>query len=642
MCGVTGVIGNISAKEVHDMVSTLSHRGPDGLGLWDYKKVKLAHSRLAIRDLSPNGSQPMESSTKRYVIVFNGEIYNHSSIRKKLRDKGFNNWNGSSDTETLINAIEFWGLEEALKKIIGMFALAIWDRKKLTLSLAIDRFGEKPLYYGHYNGNFLFSSELKALEKISGFKPKINKAVIPLFLKFSSVPHPYCIFEGINKMEPGKIIELNENGAIISSKKYWDSNKSISTARSNQFSGSYDDAVAALDTVLSNAIRKQMESDVPLGAFLSGGIDSSTIVALMQRESNVPIKTFTVGFNESNFSEASHAQKVANYIGTNHHELLVTETDALDVIPSLPYIYDEPFADSSQIPTYLISKLAKQHVTVALSGDSGDEIFGGYNRYVMSNKLWPKIKILPKSVRKIVSKLILSVPVNYWNIFLSPLMMNKYHDPGMKLHKGANALLSENEMDLYKSFISVTHNTSQWLSEPFNQDSYLPTYLDKQIEDLDELNSIEQMMAYDLSTYLPWDILSKVDRAAMANSLETRIPFLDHEVVSFAWSLPIQYKIRKGQGKVILRDLLSKHVPKSLIDRPKMGFGIPLAEWLRGPLGEWTDSLLDKDRLIEENIFNASYVHNRLELHRSGKRNLEHELWNILMFQSWHESQTWR
>ena len=501
------------------------------------------------------------------------------------------------------------------------------------MSLACDRIGEKPLYYGWVNDQFVFASELKSIKKFPEFKNLIDRNSLALFLRFNSIPAPHSIYQDIYKLEQGQIIQLNAESKKVKKFNFWSTEEVYNKGNLSQVSGTPEEIVDQLEVVLSKAVSSQMQSDVPLGAFLSGGIDSSTIVALMQSQSDSQVNTFTIGFNAKEYDEAKHARMVANHIGTNHFEMYVSERDALDIIPNLPNIYDEPFADSSQIPTYLVSKFAKQEVTVALSGDAGDELFGGYNRYVFAEKMFSKIMKGPISIRQLISSAIFTMTEEKWNALLNNFLSERFADIGHKLHKVANVLPAKSIRDMHFKLVSQIQNPSDWL---LNANEY-KTSLNDDTNRFVELNPIEQMMAYDLITYLPTDILTKVDRAAMAVSLETRVPFLDLNVIEFSASLPMEFKIRNGVTKWALREVLYKHVPKDLIERPKMGFGVPLAEWLRGPLQDWAESLLDEKRLHQEGFFDVEFVRNKWLEHLSGKRNWHHQLWNVLMFQAWLE-----
>ena len=637
MCGIAGYVGKTSYPNncLDKMAKAINHRGPDDRGTWADEEtgIGLAHARLSILDLSSAGHQPMHSVSKNFVMVFNGEIYNHNFLRTELESIAHRNWLGHSDTETLLVAIEQWGLDKTLKKSKGMFAIALWDKRNKNLSLACDRIGEKPVYYGWINNQFVFASELKSIKKFPKFRNPIDRSSLALFLRFNSIPAPHSIYQDIYKIEPGQIIQLHADSKKVKIHTFWSIEEVYKKGSMSQFSGTPKEAVNQLEVVISNAVSSQMQSDVPLGAFLSGGIDSSTIVALMQSQSNLQVNTFTIGFNAKEYDEAKHAQMVAKHLGTNHFDMYVSERDALNIIPKLPYIYDEPFADSSQIPTYLVSKFAKQEVTVAHSGDAGDELFGGYNRYVFTEKMFSKIMKTPMLIRQLMSKAIYTMSEERWNSLLNGLLSKRFADVGHKLYKVANVLPAKSIRDMHFQLVSQIQNPSDWL---INTGEY-KTILNDDTERFIELNPIEQMMAYDLITYLPTDILTKIDRAAMAVSLETRVPFLDPDVIAFSASLPMEFKIRNGVTKWALREVLYKYVPKDLIERPKMGFGVPLAEWLRGPLQEWAESLLDEKRLYQEGFFDVEFVRNKWLEHLSGKRNWHHQLWNVLMFQAWLE-----
>jgi len=656
MCGFVGVLDSsqhlrkkvILDNVVERMADAIRHRGPDDSGIWSDSAsgIALAHRRLSIQDLSPAGHQPMCSSSGRYVIAFNGEIYNHLSLRESLCGVEPHNskvaWKGHSDTETLLACIELWGIEKTLVNAVGMFAFALWDREKRQLILARDRFGEKPFYYGISNGSLMFASELKAIRKHPEFSGEIDRGALAVFMRHSGVTGSHCIYSGFSKLLPGTWLAVTqkdvESGQLPEPEVYWSAFEQALNGVASPFSF-VSDAQAAdeLERLLGQSISGQMLSDVPLGAFLSGGIDSSTVVALMQAQSSIPVKTFSIGFHEEAYNEAQHAKAVAQHLGTDHHELYVTSEDALAVIPGLSSIYDEPFADASQIPTFLVMQMTRQHVTVGLSGDGGDELFGGYNRYFMVASLWKKIKYMPLVLQRLVASIITTFSPSVWNhIFtvLSPILPSgmRFSLPGDKLHKGASVLGNRDGKALYRQLVSHWDPADIILAaeEP-------STLLDDEWPELPSL--IEQMMVLDAVTYLPDDILVKVDRAAMAVSLETRIPILDHRVFEFAWRLPMHMKIRNGQGKWLLRQVLYRHVPKGLIERPKMGFGVPIDTWLRGPLFEWAEELLDESRLKREGYFNPSPIRQKWKEHLSGQRNWQYPLWNVLMFQSWLEMQ---
>jgi len=642
MCGIAGFIGNKlpDLKSVCTrMVSTLHHRGPDFSDVWlDSKSgVALGHSRLSILDLSMAGHQPMKSKCGQFVITFNGEIYNHLEIRKDINISNYGeSWNGHSDTETLLMAISIWGIKKTIQRCVGMFAFALWDIKEKRLYLARDRMGEKPLYYGMQGKAFLFSSELKALKAHPEFQGTINRDTLCLLLRHNTVSNPYSIYQGISKLQPGYILTFNPENKDIRVDSYWSMKNVVESALKNPFKGTEQQALLELEGVLSSSISNQMISDLPLGAFLSGGIDSSTIVSLMQLQSTNKIKTFSIGFNVKGYDEAIHAKDVAKYLDTDHTELYVSSTEALDAIPLLAEMYDEPFSDSSQIPTYLVSKLAKQKVAVSLSGDGGDELFGGYNRHVWLNSIWKKSRHIPLFFRSLIHYAITSLSPIYWNHFFqvcSSVFPARYRvsQPGDKMYKLAKVIAAESPEAMYRNMVSHWSNPESIVlgaSEPetlLTDSSVLP-----------DLSDIEnRMMFLDTITYLTDDILTKVDRASMSVSLETRVPMLDHRVIEFAWSIPLSMKIKNGQGKWLLRQLLYKYVPKKLIDRPKMGFGVPIDNWLRGPLREWAENLLEPSKLQQEGFFNVSAVRKKWDEHISKKRDWQYQLWDILMFQAW-------
>lgn len=646
MCGIAGFISlstsnNLSSNALQ-MIEQLHYRGPDDKGTWiDSKKnIALAHSRLAIVDLSPTGHQPMESHNERFVIVFNGEIYNHNEIREELEQgQPAISWHGHSDTETLVAGFSAWGVEATVKKATGMFAFAVWDKQTEVLTLGRDRLGEKPLYYGWQEGTFFFGSELKALKAHPDFEAEIDRDVLSLFIRHSYIPEPYSIYKKIFKLKPGCLLTLKKDNKKTTIAPYW---SVISIAKSgikSPFTGSPSEAVDELELKLGQSVKQQMMADVPLGAFLSGGVDSSAIVSLMQAQSNKPINTFTIGFDVADYNEAKYAKKVAKHLGTNHTELYITPKESRDVIPDLPHIYDEPFADRSQIPTFIVSKMAKEHVTVSLSGDGGDELFCGYNRYLITAKSWQSINKFPPIMRRLTARGLMSVSPRTWSNIAKLIPHNKRpRSAGDKIHKGAGVIGSSSIQEVYRGLTSIYKHPELLVlnsKEP-------PTLLTDNYPDLTEFNDIESMMLLDTLTYLPDDILSKVDRAAMRNSLETRVPMLDHEVVKFAWSLPLNYKLRNGVSKWPLKELLYRHVPKKLIERPKTGFDIPLGEWLRGPLKDWAEELLDEHRLTKEGYFDAGIVQNLWREHLTEQFDHNLVLWNILMFQAWLDIQTSR
>jgi asparagine synthase (glutamine-hydrolysing) len=648
MCGISGFLdaaGQAGRDELQSavtrMTATLTHRGPDDSGIWlDAESgMALGHRRLSIVDLSPQGHQPMHSACGRYVISFNGEIYNFKSLRREMESLG-ETFRGRSDTEVMLAAIGRWGLEKALRQFNGMFAFALWDREEHQLHLVRDRLGEKPLYYGWMGKTFLFGSELKALRAHPAFKAEINRDVLALFLRHNYVPAPYSIYQGINKLLPGTCLTIKQTdiGAMPSPIPYWSAREAAEQGIAKSFQGTQGDAIIQLETLLRDAVKLRMEADVPLGAFLSGGVDSSTVVALMQAQSARPVKTFTIGFYEDSYNEAEYAKEVAKHLGTEHTELYVTPEEAIAVIPRLPTLYDEPFSDSSQIPTFLISQLARRHVTVSLSGDGGDELFAGYNRYFLSRNIWNKIGWMSDSMRQIVARALMTLSPQTWEtVFrtLGPVLPREFKlsNASDKVHKLAEIMTVGSPEAMYLRFVSHFKEPASVVvgsSEP-------PTLLTTRSQWADLPNFTQWMMFLDTKTYLPDDILTKVDRASMGVSLEARVPLLDHRVVEFAWRIPLSMKIRNSEGKWLLRQVLYKYVPKELIDRPKTGFGIPIDVWLRGPLRDWAESLLDEGRLRREGFFNPQPIREKLGEHLSGKRNWQYYLWDVLMFQAWNE-----
>jgi asparagine synthase (glutamine-hydrolysing) len=588
----------------------------------------------------------MHSVCGRFVLVFNGEIYNHLELRARLEKKAeVLGWRGHSDTETLLSCFVAWGIGKTLQELVGMFALSLWDRQERTLTLARDRLGEKPLYYGWLGRTFLFGSELKALKAHPLFCGEIERDALALLLRHNCIPAPYSIYRGIHKLPPGHLVTVNpaEHSSCSEPKPcpYWSLNEVVADGHARPFSGSEVEAIDALEAQLKQSIGLQMLADVPVGALLSGGVDSSAIAALMQAQSGQPIRTFTIGFDEAGYDEAVHAKAVAHHLGTRHTELYVRPKDALAVIPLLPSMYCEPFSDSSQIPTFLVSQLARQQVTVALSGDGGDELFGGYNRYLMARQTWGEMQRLPLRARRAAAGVLRAVSPSMWDrLFDSAksLLPKRLHiaNPGDKAHKLADVLTLADGESFFRQL------TSHW-QDPVSIviGGHEPTTLLSERLSWPTTNSFEHwMMAIDAQLYLPDDILVKVDRAAMAVGLETRVPLLDHRVVELAWRMPLRWKIRDGQGKWLLRQVLYRHVPKKLIERPKMGFGIPLDSWLRGPLRDWAESLLDEGRLHQEGYFNPAPIRKKWAEHLSEQRNWQSHLWNVLMFQAWLEEQS--
>ena len=636
MCGIAGfwitkTVENHPAELLDRMASTLAHRGPDDSGsFYDHAGLGLAFRRLSIIDISAEGHQPMISASGRYVIVFNGEVYNFEEMRSEL---GTHAWRGHSDTEVMLEAIERWGLESAVQRFVGMFAFAVWDRHERRLFLIRDRIGIKPVYYGYVGGHFVFASELKALRVFPGFEACVDRNTLAAYLRCAYVPAPYSIYQDIYQLPAGHILSLNCAEGPPEMKAYW---SAADVARQGVDSRVHEgdaQVIEQLHDKLISAVRLRMVSDVPLGAFLSGGVDSSLVVALMQSQSARPVKTFTIGFHEDLYNEATHARKVAQHLGTEHTELFVSAQDALDVVPLLPAMYDEPFADSSQIPTHLVSKLARRHVTVALSGDGGDELFGGYSRYAIADLLWKVVRRTPGPAARAIAGAIHAVAPATIDKGLRFLpLRGRFKDlTGHRFHRLADHFAAQDPAEIYLRSVSMwpdpaavvigaTENTD--LAQAILTYSSMPTVA-------------EMAMLTDLTNYLPDDILTKVDRASMAVSLEARVPVLDHRIVEFAWRLPLHFKIRNGKSKWALRQVLYKYVAAELVERPKMGFSVPVDVWLRGPLRAWAEDLLTPESLGRHGFFSIQPVREKWNEHISGARNWQHLLWPVLMFQAW-------
>jgi len=650
MCGIAGYLSHAPETDAQmretarRMALAIAHRGPDSHAEWAdaERHIALGHRRLAIVDLSPQGAQPMASHCGRYVVAYNGEIYNHPQLRAELDAIAAPAWRGHSDTETMLAAFTRWGIEATLPKLVGMFAIAVWDRQERTLTLVRDRMGEKPLYWGRLpSGDVVFGSELKALRAHPHWRAELNRDALALYMRHIAVPAPHSIHRGIHKLMPGAWLRVGLGGREEHG-TYWNLHEVVTHARATAKPLPDVEATDRLEALLTDAIRGQMLSDVPLGAFLSGGVDSSTIVALMTRVSKNAVRTFSIGFDEKGFDEAVHAKAVAQHLGTQHTELYVTAADALAVIPKLPTMYDEPFADSSQIPTSLVAAMARQHVTVALSGDAGDELFAGYNRYLLAERVWRQLSRVPMPLRRAAAGAVQSVSPGAWSAMARPLQAllpehRRHAQVGDKLHKFARSVLAlPDQATMYRSLVS------QW-QEPERlvlgaQEPRTP--LDDADFDPRIASAVEHMSLLDQQTYLPDDILVKVDRAAMAVSLETRVPLLDHRIVEFAAGVPMAQKLRNGPGggtKWLLREVLYRHVPRTMIERPKQGFAVPLAAWLRGPLRDWAEALLDPARLTREGVFAPELVGQAWQSHLAGGRHLHDRLWAVLMFQAWQE-----
>ena len=645
MCGIAGILlpqpdadRAALTRRATAMAETLRHRGPDGDGVWtdDAAGVALAHRRLSIIDLSPAGAQPMVSAAGHLVISFNGEIYNFRDLRDALARDGIVP-RGGSDTAVLIEAIDHWGLEGALSRANGMFALAVWDRTARTLTLARDRLGQKPLYYGLAGTALLFGSELKALRSDPAFCRDVAPQMMAPFMRYGMIPAPHTIHPQAWKLPPGTTLTVT--AADLAARRlpepaaYWSAERCAAAGLADPWPDGETAATDALDALLRDAVAGCMVADVPLGAFLSGGIDSSTVVALMQAQSMRPVRTFSIGFTEAGYNEAAYAKAVAEHLGTDHTELYLSPADAQAVIPDLPHIYDEPFADSSQIPTYLVSRMAREQVTVCLSGDGGDETFGGYNRYLWSRSIARACRFAPQPVRRTLRRLLTAVPPQRWNAVAALLPHGlRQAQAGDKIHKLAEIIDAASPEDVYVRLVSQWHEplaalrtgsaASTLLAEPGR---WPDTGHDR----------VQQTMLLDMLSYLPDDILVKLDRASMAVSLEARVPLLDHRLTEFAWRLPRRFKIRNGKGKWILREVLRRYVPDALIDRPKMGFGVPIDRWLRNDLRDWAEHLLDPQRLEEGGLFDAPAVRAVWQAHLSGARNVQYRLWPVLMFEAW-------
>jgi len=644
MCGIAGFIRARTdlhtdelAERAAQMADAIAHRGPDDRGVWADANagVALAHRRLSVIDLSSEGHQPMESATRRYLLVYNGEVYNYADVRRELEGTGAApRWRGHSDTEAMLAAIETWGIDGALARFNGMFAFAVWDRLERTLHLARDRMGEKPLYYGSVQRTFAFGSELKAMRALPEFATEIDHDALALFLRFNCVPAPWSIYRGIRKLAPGMRAEVraNANGDFdIRHVRYWD----IATvARAGMAHADGTDALERLRAALEQAVRLRMVADVPVGAFLSGGIDSSIVTALMQRQSTSPVRTFTIGFGNEAYDEAPYARQVARHLHTEHTELYVSADEARGVVPLLPAMYDEPFADSSQIPTYLVSRLARTQVTVALSGDGGDELFFGYERYVRGLQL----ARAPEAVRRAAAGALAFVKPAAADRLLGAIQAIlprrlRFAHPSEKLRKLRRALKEAGPRERYLDLVSFWHDGVP--TAPYR----VVTAPHERLVDADrDLPLAQWMMLVDQRTYLPDDILTKVDRASMAVSLEARVPLLDHELVTFAWSLPLDAKSYRGRGKRLLRELLCRYVPRDIVERPKRGFAVPLGEWLRGPMREWAEALLDESRLAREGFLDPAPIRARWRQHLAGVDSAESELWSVLTFQAWLEA----
>ena len=645
MCGISGVLTPVGRgnkrlqRDLADaMVTTLGHRGPDASGTWvdPSSRAAFGHTRLAIVDLSNAGVQPMTSADGRWTITYNGELYNTDDLRRRLKGP---RWRGHSDTEVLIEYIACHGVIAALEAARGMFAFGCWDARERELWLARDRFGEKPLYYGQHQGAFLFASELKALRSVRGFSPEIDRHALREYFRWTNVPSPMTIYEGVSKLPPAHFLRVGAPAEVPEPHPYW---SALDTAGDAPPLPEGADAVDCLSDVLDRAVHSQMVSDVPLGAFLSGGIDSSSVVAAMQRQSSTTVQTFTIGFSEPSYDESAYAAEVAAALGTDHTDLVVSPDDAMRVIPDLPRIYDEPFADSSQIPTFLVSRMAREHVTVALSGDGGDELFGGYDRYQQVERLERVRGALPRGVRRVLGATLERLPVETWDRLAGflprPVVPSGLrHRTGHRMHKVARLLAADGAPDVYASLMSIENRADGLV---IGSEDSTPEFGGIHPSKLEAMSPFERAMLIDTLTYLPGDLLTKVDRASMAVSLEVRVPFLDPDLFQFAWGLSNDHRVRNGQGKWLLRELLRRSLPDHLIDRPKMGFGVPVGQWLRGPLRSWADELLDPALVKEQGLLDPAVVQQRWMTHRDGRADLTFQVWALLMFQAWLVAET--
>lgn len=638
MCGIAGLLGMDGLLNSRDlgsvtraMTDQLYHRGPDGGDVWTDEKygLGLGHRRLSIIDLSDAGRQPMTSSDGRFIIVYNGEIYNGEELKPALIAQGYR-FKGHSDTEVIVNAFSAWGVHKTVEKLVGMFAIAAWDRQEKCLYLVRDRVGIKPLYWGQKGSGIFFASELKSFSELPNWFPSINLGAVAAYLRYTYVPAPFSIFEHVHKLEPGCILTVSPHEPP-QTHRYWDATDIACSSRKKTFCGSDIEIQNKLEDLLCDAVERRMIADVPLGAFLSGGVDSSIVVALMQKMGKTNTRTFSIGFEEKSFDESVYANEVAKHLGTDHKSLYVTTDIAKDVIPSLPRMYDEPFSDSSQIPTYLVSKMTKEHVTVALSGDGGDELFAGYNRYIWGRKIEGFRRQVPFFLRHGLSKILQSLSPNTWDMLLSPLSGHVLPNMiGDKIHKTAPLLNIEHSLSMYQSLVThlegVTPEVEEIQSAGWQRTSAISG-----------VSFVELMQLLDITTYLPDDILAKVDRASMATSLEVRVPILDHRILEFSWQVPERLKLRGTNGKHILREILYKYVPRHLIERPKAGFAIPLNEWLRGSLNEWANDLLHMPVLYEQFGLDKKAILQLWEQHQSGERNWQYQIWTVLMLASWAE-----
>lgn len=660
MCGIVGYC----QSDRHDfqritssMADAVEHRGPDDSGVWWDESVGIAFGfrRLAILDLTPEGRQPMHSQSGRYVIVFNGEIYNFLDLKTELVRKG-NRFRGGSDTEVILAAFETWGVEKSVLKFNGMFAFAVWDSKEQELFLVRDRIGKKPLFYGWCNGCFFFSSELKAIRRHPKFVPEVDRGALRQYMQRGYIPFPLSIYRYIYKLIPGSYLKISKDGLTRRPTNftpylcgaggngpvpYWDLMEAAIKSQANPFQGDENEAVEELEKLLCDATKKRMIADVPLGAFLSGGIDSSLIVAIMQSKHRDPVKTFTIGFDEADYNEAQFARKIAEYLKTDHTEFYLTSDEGLQIVPLLPNMFDEPLADASQIPSFLVSRLSRRDVTVALCGDGGDELFVGYNRYIWPQQILFRLGLMPQYLRRTLSRMGLGLSPSRRNQLAGILAKFTPHAirprrPGESLEKLLRIISAQDADDLYASL------TTYWPADcVLGEESSRPQYSMENMQMLSDF--LMRSMFLDLGGYLPEDLLAKVDRASMAASLEVRAPLLDYRIIEFAASIPSLIRAKNGEKKYLLRSLLSRYIPRELFERPKMGFSVPIGRWLHGPLKGWAEDLLDESRLKAEGFFDQELVSSRWEEQLRGVRNWQNELWTVLSFQAWNQAQrkTW-
>jgi len=631
MCGLAGFFDqHLDADQapavLKNMLHPIIHRGPDDEGVWVEAGMALGHRRLSILDLSAAGHQPMPSASGRYMIAFNGEIYNFREIRSQLEQTGTMAWRGHSDTEVMLAAFEAYGVERTLQLLNGMFVFAVWDRTEQVLILARDRFGEKPLYFHAPASRIVFGSELTTIEQYPGFERSIDREALAEYVKYNYIPAPWSIYQGVRKLRPAHYLVWSPKSGIVGEHCYWDIQTIAEQSQRQIVPMSDEEAISELDRLLKDSVRLRMVADVPLGTFLSGGIDSSVVSAVMQQQSDVPIRTFSIGFDIQGYNEAEHAAAVAKHLGTDHTERYVSGRDALAVVPKLGAMYDEPFADSSQIPMYLVSQIAREHVTVCLSGDGGDELFGGYSRYFVGPEINSKLGKVP--MRRLIRLILEKMP--FYLLDIAAKVASKATGlplTASKLKLFAPLLSSHNQYELYCLLMMCWRNPRAVVLGSTNR------YQHDYRFDLKDFTHV--MMMHDTLTYMPGDILTKVDRAAMAVSLEGRIPLLDHRIAEFAWRLPLSQKVRGDQGKWLLRQVLYQYVPSSLIDRPKMGFGIPLGNWLRGELKEWAGAMLDPVRLNQQGLLDARMIQQLWQQHVQGQVDYSSQLWAVIMLQAW-------